>query len=695
MSDELSKKAGVGKVDKLTQIKEVYGNVNIYGVDCLPQRPDSIEHYLQTFEISLSEAIPEMKVDFDLTYADGVTTKKPIASIIKQTVDNSRVILQGYAGGGKTRILRKLSTFAQTQNLIPVILNLKNFVPYIETYNKEQDANRKFDLLLKVSIASLNMCSLKNFVGKKFVMLDGLNEIPAGEYGEETVRGIVETIGEYTRQNSDTCVLVTDRPAIRSFMQSMQPAWKKLDLELLSTEEVKQRISEKFGETIYNSLPSASKDLLSKPFFLNLALESPQPDLGYAAKAIYSFFSLQMKLDDTTLDLLAKSSLNTYKTNGSRSFDLAKFKEEVGQNTVDALFNAGVIRVFGNSAEFDHQLKHDYLASRNLSKTREYWDADYFDPLSFNASSTEVLCMALEQLENPKEADDFLKSVYNWHWPVALSCMEWALKTVSKKYSQELEVAILSILSEKLFDPVLNTRNRTHSLLTNLNSESAKAFAKATQFKDILTIVNGISSTTEWFVEWRTLFNRPTEPPISEDELFLISSEDPVIGWSASNVAKRFDLNESDFRQLRAMYYSFRNASFDSRSIRYRIVHTLGACYSEKNQDLLFRAVYQDPYSWVKYGAARSLIEMAAENDGASKSIIDELKRRATELPKPVREEIARTIFYKGAKGNWYKEITQLLAVFRDSQKSVSDKEAWDNKIKEFEIFCTNEGLIK
>jgi len=692
MSDEPPSKLDIGQVEKLTQIQNVGRDVNIYQTGGTQQRPDTIEHYLSSFEVRLRETIPETKVRFNLTYTDGATTRKPVESIIPDTVSNSRVILQGVAGGGKTRILRKLSELSQDQNFVPVLINLKNFRPYITQFDEQQDASKKFDVLLKVSIASLSLCSLESFTKRKFVMVDGLNEVPAGEYGEGTVRSIVEVLGEYTRQNSDAFVLVTDRPAIRAFVQSMQPVWKKLDLELLSPEEVRKRISEKFGEEAYDGLLQASKGLLSKPFFLNLALEGSQPDLGYAAKAIYSFFSLQMKLDDPAIDLLAKSSLNTYKDNGSRSFDLEKFKEEVGKVTIDSLVSAGVIKVNGSNAEFDHQLKHDYLASRWLSKTREYWNADWFDPVSFNSSSTEVLCMVLEQLKNSNDADDFLKSVYNWYYPATLTCMEWALKTVGKKYSQEMEVAVLSILSEKLFDPVRNTRNRTKRLLTSLHSDLAQTFVNVTQLKDILAKVNGISSTTSWFPVWRVIFNRIGEPPISEDEIYLIASKDPIIGWTTSNVAKRFILRDGDFRQLRAVYCSLSDASFDSRTTRYRIVHTLGSCCSPENQDLLFRAVDGDPYSWVKYGAARSLVEMAAQNARSRKSIVDKLKSRAATLPKPVQEEIARAAFYEGVEGNWHDEITQLLTVLRDSQKSESDKEAWNNKMKEFEVFCIGGG---
>src|SRR5207247_135262 len=109
-------------------------------------------------------------------------------------------------------------------------------------------------------------------------------------------------------------------------------------------------------------------------------------------------------------------------------------------------------------------------------------------------------------------------------------------------YSHELEVALLAIIAEKLLDRIHPTRDRFRRMLSEFPSKVAEPFASVRRLEDIVDQVERAESKVDWFLVWRTLFVRRGRPLLRKEEIDLISSEDSVMGWTASNVIRRFDV---------------------------------------------------------------------------------------------------------------------------------------------------------
>jgi len=113
----------------------------------------------------------------------------------------------------------------------------------------------------------------------------------------------------------------------------------------------------------------------------------------------------------------------------------------------------------------------------------------------------------------------------------------------------------------------------------------------------------------------------------------------------------------------------------------------LGKFPSQENAGLLFEALENDGYHWVRYGAARSLVEMSAitENDELRKYILNKLTELLEGMKQNVVEEIGKTVFHKDAKGTWKEDIIPILEKAKNLQTSGPYTEKWEKTKREFE----------
>jgi hypothetical protein len=656
--------------------------------------------YRKRFKEALQKELPEPAIDFDLTFKldgdDGI----PVGSLINKTIDARRLILRGYAGGGKSALLRKCANLLLDKGIIPIIINLKKWTvehskALSEVFEQQRDVDQKFDILLDVSITDLNRNMLNFFPSQfeKFVMVDGLNEV----YGKETTREILDLLDDYVKEKAPYLyVVVTDRMVQREAGPSK---WRMAELNLLTSEEVRKQIRDHFGDTAFEPLPDADKELLRVPYFLDYALESGSPQLGSAAKAIEaffreSFFMTQEKFGEAALNQLAKAAFNAYKTYKSTSFNAEIFRADAGEDTWNKLLESGVLKLSGGDVRFDHQLKHDYLASRYLALHNELWNSDSFDAVTFESKTFEPLLMTLEQLSDTTQGDKFIKNLYDWNWVATVTSLA---KSDPKLFSDEMSTFVLAAIAEKLFDPIRPTRERARMQLSEFSPEVCGPFAKAENITAIFDIVGAFNSDVPWFLEWKHLFTRYNDPPLREAEIRRIADRDPILGWTAANVIRRFKLSDADLRQLRAIYDAFDALPNDSTQhaevAQWRVVHALGMSDTKENVDLLFRALDGQGYHWAKFGAARSLIEIAAitENDDLRMQIIGDLKDRIASVSRKVLEEIGNAIFYRAAPDSWGDLITPLLEKARDTRRDEVDRERINNVLDDFRIFVKEE----
>ncbi len=651
----------------------------------------------------LNKQIPKPSVVFNITFRDSTQDKEMSLHLLEEFLkDQKKVVLSGPAGCGKSNILREL-TLKFSENYNPTIfLNLKRWQSdyhskkiktlSVNAKNNSNIITNKFDVLLSTSIGNLSVKFI-NTTKKKFdfIMVDGLNEIA----GTDIPTDIVNTLCEYLRPNSpNTCVVISTREVKRSVFDQ---EWAFVTVNHLDDTEVKKHVVTVHGEKKYSGLSVSVKELLKTPFFLNMALNSSEPDLISAAKAIESFFIKQLNIDDDTiLDNLAESAFDLYKKKKSLSFKKDDFNSFVRDELFEKLKQSGTIKEHEGAYSFDHQLKHDYLAARYLAQNKSKWNWDAFDTVSLESQSFDAISMALEMVKGVNNGDMFLKSVYDWSWIGTMLCIAKNANAEDKLFSRDLKVALKSIIADKFFDPIVGTRMPGKQISKKFPAGDLPNYMAISSDSEIFDFISKYRCQSEWFEEWRRLYlkspNNTGAKILKETDIFNIINNDSILGWTAANVIRRFHLSECEQRQLRAYFVSFRGNDDRSKTVRWRVVHALGRSASAENIELLLNTLKDEgEFMWAIYGAARSLIEIAAITEGnetrekALKGLNEVLNQY--QLPRKVDEEIVKSVSYSGVRKNWESSVNPILETIKHKYKGTPWEKMFENKINEFKKF--------
>lgn len=621
--------------------------------------------------------------EFTLTFSTPETASASVTDIGSLVEQKKRVLLRGYAGGGKSVMLRNYALDALDQGHIPILLDLKawneDYSVELENLIKQgRDNDPRFEVIFRVCVTDINKEMIDSFPSlPQVLMVDGLNEV----FGQNASKYIIDVLDEYVRVNAQRAsVLVTDRKTQRDVNTTR---WVIADLDLLSITEVEKDIVGAFGQHAFDALSEQDRKLLSIPYYLNIALKGGSPQLGSAAKAIELYFSNQVRLEEQELKNVSDATFNVLRVQRSSSFNVHDFGKDVPESTINKLAEAGAIKISGDgSVQFEHQLHQDYLVSRYLVAHPDEWNAASFDIVSFDSQSVEPLEMVLEQLMSEDSGDRFLTTIYDWNWGATVSCLANAAHSEQQKCSREMEYVILSVVAEKRFDPIHRTRERADKHLSLFPLSIRESFDTAVRLEDVFGILSGIDSSKAWFQDWRALFTRTPSVPLEESDLRLVSSEDSVLGWTAANVIRRFTLTGDQLSYLRGTYDN--SLSAGKTNVAWRVVHALGKSDTQATIDLLFRALGTN-HKWVRYGAARSLVELAALTDVQSRRrhVLERLKTFIPMLDTDVLREISNAVFYRDAPDDWNSLTIPLLEVIRDKANTIeSDKLVFEEALE-------------
>lgn len=700
--------------------------------DPVSQPDPTIEQYKQQFVVALGK-LSTPKYAFPLTFrlisetgtpVEGCTGI-PIDQLIARVKASRMIILRGAAGSGKSTIMQHTaqllgqSTYA---NIVPLYLQLRALSPdasqnFSDDLSDNGDAEHYLEPLLASSIVPISIADLKQLGdrvlalpgGMLLVMADGLNEI----YGEDAASSILKRLTTYvTRRGFGACVLVTDRLTPRDAMQ-----WQLARIERLTVDVIFSQFRAKQIDTIYKDLNDNDRSLLQTPYFLVYALEHNTSRLGSAAEAIAAFFE-DLGFSNEALNRIAKAAFEAYQEHHNSKFDVLPFAQAVDLATYDRLVDEGVVvglsaedapqiesATPGEQVQFDHPLKHDYLAARYLAQHEEMWTPWALDVVSFESNSFDALAMTLEMLTDEAQSDTFIERVHNWNWAAALICIAKAMRTGSGRHSQEIQFAVLALVAEKMFDAVQQIRTRANEVLSLFPQAIAAPYMHVRNLNELYALVQQqVQAETKykdrepWFPKWRDLFGRFDGLPFSEQDLKKIVDPQAIIGWTAANVFRRVKLSEIDVRQLRAYYdacIACGERDWQASTIRSRVVHALGATDTGEVVDLLFETIGNDNYLWSKIGATRSLVEIAALTADAElrrrviDTLIDQVNHADSQtLADRTLREIGASAFYRGAHEGWQQAVTPLITRVRDLQQSEPEKESWSNLLSEFEKFC-------
>jgi hypothetical protein len=380
-----------------------------------------------------------------------------------------------------------------------------------------------------------------------------------------------------------------------------------------------------------------------------------------------------------TTDELAKTAraaFEAYSDNNTRSFSVASFQAAVGDATFENLRRETLI-VHDDIAYFDHHLKHDYLAAVYLAANPKLWDEDTYNRVTFSASSFEVLAMTLDLLETEAAADAFVRAVYDWNpYGAAYSVAEGRYRGRAR-VSASMELILLAVIADRQWDPILATAQRSRDALRLFGTPQAQQLLAAPSPEAVWAYVSTAPKGNEDFERWRNLFTRASGKPTKAGDIGLLM-EDSVIGWTASNVLKRLRLSMMEQLHVRKLTRT------GSRVVRWRAVHTLGAFPSRSNARALLDVLETDEYRWARYGAIRSLVELAARGDASLRQwVLGALVDKANEIVNddPIVRELQNAVLInpERAPKGWMNLVIDMLGKIRGKEHSDEKRDRWED----------------
>ena len=627
-------------------------------------------------EIELPSLLFDYSIGWALNYTDIFSgeTLEPggVESILRMAAASGRVLLCGRAGSGKSLIVRRLAkSIAGSKRDMPILVNLSKW----SSRDSEDAMSRVGDSVslmnlvlarcsgLDVSILELDVIS-PTLV--KTIIVDGLNEIPAS-LGNSILRALDDTVTRLINCR----VVVTDRLTRR---QITETRWRLGRVEPLSEEAVGKVVA-RAGNSLRRRIQHTGQQLLEWPFFLAKVLADDTNSGASGTDTLRQFFENRVQLTSDEMDTTAAAAYQAYVGSSSRTFSALLFIARVGDQVFGKLTQAGSVELSGDVARFTHHLQHDFLAARHVASDVALWRYAGFNTLTFQASSFDAIALAFAQVTNPQKAS-FVRRVYDWNpYAIAYALAEDEYREPAD-LEQELELVVLAMLAEKRWDPVIPSAERATDALNLFPRLKAQAFLAADSLEVVIDFVRGLQSEVPWFVEWQKLFCLPQHVTPDDHAVARLSDDDSIIGWTLANVLRRVTLNNE---QLTCV---FELGHYLHSVVRWRAVHVVGCYPRHESMSLALHLLDRDEDLWVRYGALRSLVEMASKSEGGLRAaVLMEIVARRDQILADVRlrDELVRALQIRptSTTGNWAASALQVLATYLESSSGIEEIDYW------------------
>jgi hypothetical protein len=447
----------------------------------------------------------------------------------------------------------------------------------------------------------------------------------------------------------------------------------------------------------------AWRAILASPMFLNLLLltastegTSSEPRVPSRIQILNRYLRETCGFTSSDLKALADFAYGMYATHRQTTIpkkDLEQFYLGVGDALRERTEEKGLIHDLGSDVEFRHQILHDSLAALKVASTKENQDeillrAPAFDTISLDSASHEAIELAVEALQypdsllqqrlRPLEPREFLAAVFDWNYWITLQCVASFDRRGESPLPRWVHHAVYAHNLERRFDPFLHTALRAERLRLQIPASPDLSYLEASSRADIVKAVGEIiqvlaetdAGEEQYRRQWLDVYLR--NRPFDRDDLQPLW-RDPFLSWTASNSIRRFQISPEVTDELVRMYRMSRATSDSAPKaamFRWRLVHTLGRAQTTALEELLAVAFepFENPY--VRYGAIRSLIELAVTSGEATerrwamervKSSLPQLFL-ANELPQlfHVRRELRRVCAFNEphveGRGGWLEE---------------------------------------
>ncbi|QDN80461.1 hypothetical protein FNV64_37225 [Streptomyces sp. S1A1-7] len=561
-------------------------------------------------------------------------------------LERGRVLLQAPGGSGKTTTMEEVLKVAGDTMFVAFVkaVEVAAVLP-AEAYLAEDALEA-----IEQSIPDLSHVAARGEPG--VLLLDGLNEV-----SPKQAVALLEAVGILAIRSPSLGTVVTDRLNRRNV--------ETRDWALVTLGRVPSRV---IMEIVGKNLDSIQMSVLRNPYYLEEARVG-SVDISMRSTAHFDYLVRHANLSSGDISRLAEAGFEQYRKNCSRRVDLKQLREKIGKSFVANLRATGVL-IDGVAPRFSHHLLGDYLAATYLASNPNLWGQENFDILTFHATSFDGLAMIAEQLP-PSDVDALLVSLYDWN-VYAASYLLAEDRNGPKGISRDLETAILAILAEKRFDQVLATAEQVSDALRLYSTPLSAQMLAASSLDDVLSLVSQ-QSMTGGFAEWQRLFCEANGRISTSEIAQNLSSESPLIGWAAANVLRRSP--DSEVRD-----YVRTQLTSPSASTRWRAAHALSSFADNVVVDDLLRTMENDSYKWARYGALRSLIEIAAKGtEDVRRYVFVGLGELANLIVGDERllRQAERTLVMRNAPADWPDSAGLLLERLWALSDSVAAQDRW------------------
>jgi hypothetical protein len=569
---------------------------------------------------------------------------------------HGRVLLHGEGGVGKSTVVRRLMSAVSRDGGFAAVVDLRDWTPgLLEEWDELRgDPAARAELLLGCLSAPVFSEEDLGTLGPDraaLLVLDGLNETPG-----PTANSILEVADAIAVRNPQAGVLVTDR-LLRRTLPSRH--WQLAGVVDVTPPEGHPAVHHPLAR--------------GNAFFLSLALKEGM-DAVPGTAVLDEFMSRHVELDSAELASASTAAADAYIAASSRIFALHRFVAVAGEPVVDKLVAAGVLRADTEQAIFRHHLFHDDLAARWLADgDSDRWVADNFAALTFDANSFDVLALALARIDDPDHADRFVLSVYDYNYYGTAYALAEGARLGTTAVSDDTRFAVVSMLAERRFDQMRPTVDQVEDALRLFDDSTTVALRRVLTLSDLLELVGNREVHDPHISLWQSLFVVAPGSTASSQAVEALTGDDPLLGWTAANVLRRTEMNDE---QLQAVWAALRD---DERSVvRWRAAHALG---SQPEPDSVVRLLggTEDANPLVRYGAVRSLVDLAAGHESLRGTVLSALKEEAERLvadPKPATE-LERSLQRVDATSEWIKAITPLVEELWAKAPSIERREHW------------------
>jgi hypothetical protein len=604
--------------------------------DALDQIP--IYEPAYDFEVGLAEGYDEL---LSGKFAEVTGDLDQLLDLLRL---RGRLLLSAHAGTGKTSLSLRLMAHAVEKGWPTLRVDLRRWTPTIDDrWRRSLDAEAlPIGLLSPLTTPRAEDRLIRDALGEgsALIVVDGLNEVPA-----RSARAIPVVLDFLARRNPQVGIVLCDRFQRR---------------ELPSDDWVLGTISDVRGPVASPPVDSA----------LLLDISDGRIDTGKTeADILLNFLCAKAQVKSPNQGGLADAALRLYKDE-SRYFEWSALRSLLSDVDIAArLESSGAIHREGNWAFFRHHLFHDALAAHAVATRPECWDGEAFDTLTFNANSFDAVGLGLEQIREEGDANRFVLSVYDWNLYAAAYALARGRRLGMLAVDTNTEEAMLAVLAERRWDPVAPSAQRVSDALRVFETGLARRYLDARDPKEVCSIVaeGGID---EGGKGWRRLFLGETGTNRLLDELV---SGGALKGWIAANSLRRNVLGGDEFARLADAL------SDSSGTVRWRAVHVLGSQPRAEAAELLLRALDDDEWVWVRYGAVRALIEMAAFSEELRQSIIADIISRIPQLAGEPRvlAEMEKALQLRVPPEGWGRAVAPLLEELFSVALTVADQDHW------------------